>query len=130
MLIAGTDHADDLQQRQRGDFFGIQAQRATRQYSLDLPAVGLDGLGAFGGRRCQDHMKVIAFDDGQVFVDGFDQDQNSGCHRTALPEGFESKSMRDLSAKSLCCGRKIVVGPSLQVLGATRAPYGICVVRN
>ena len=58
--------------------------------------MALDRLGAFSGRRRQDHMKVTAFDDLQVFVDGFNQDQNSGGHRKALPEGFESMSMRDL----------------------------------
>jgi hypothetical protein len=47
-------------------------------------------------------MKVIALDDGQVFVDGFNQDQNSGGHRKALPEGFEGMSMRYL------CGQKRV----------------------
>lgn len=94
LLIASADHANDFQQRQGGDFLGMQPQRATGQHSLDLRAMGLDGLGAFGGRRREDHMKVIALDDVQVFVDGFNKDQNSGGHGAALVVGFETGIMR------------------------------------
>jgi len=87
MFVTGADHTDDFQQRQRGDFVGVKAQGAAGQHGVDLAAMALDGLGSFGWGWRQDHMKVIALDDLQVVVDGFNQDQNSGGHRTALPCG-------------------------------------------
>jgi len=60
---------------------GGQVQAVLTRGPLGLYAVGLDGLGAFGRGGRKNHVKAIAFDDRQVVVDGFNQDQNGDGHR-------------------------------------------------
>ncbi|MCY1464542.1 hypothetical protein D9M71_825760 [compost metagenome] len=83
MLVAGADHANDLECRQRGDFIGIQAQRASGQYRIDTRAVGRNGFGPLGGGRRQNQVKALMFENRQVIIDRFNQYQN-GCGHTGL----------------------------------------------
>ncbi|MNP41582.1 hypothetical protein D3C76_1352910 [compost metagenome] len=46
LLVAGADHADDLQIGQGVDFGSRQAQRAAGEHGIDFAGVALDGLGA------------------------------------------------------------------------------------
>ncbi|MNJ79316.1 hypothetical protein D3C77_772910 [compost metagenome] len=45
LLVAGADHADDLQFGQGVDFAGSQAQRTTGEHRIDFTSVALDGIG-------------------------------------------------------------------------------------
>ncbi|MNE19773.1 hypothetical protein D3C80_1128670 [compost metagenome] len=84
MLVAGTDHTDDLQVGQGGDFFGVQAQWPASEYGVDVPAVAADGLGTFVGGGGEDEMKALVFENRQIVVDGFNQYQNGGRHAQLL----------------------------------------------
>ncbi len=46
LLVAGADHADDLQLGQCVDFGGSQPQRAASEHGIDFTGVALNGLGA------------------------------------------------------------------------------------
>ncbi|MNM93134.1 hypothetical protein D3C81_1054990 [compost metagenome] len=95
VFIAGANHADDLEVGQGGDFIGIQPQRATGEDGVDLPGVVGNGFGALGGRRGQDQVKALMFEDRQVLIDGFNQYQN-GYRHAWLPVGIEKSARTSL----------------------------------
>jgi len=84
VFITGTDHANDLEVGQGSDFIAIQPQRAASQDGVDLAAVPGDRLDALGGRRGEDQVEALMFEDRQVIIDGFNQYQNGYGHAGLL----------------------------------------------
>ncbi|MNM66309.1 hypothetical protein D3C81_777880 [compost metagenome] len=83
LLVAGADHADDLQFGQGVDLAGSQAQRAAGEHGIDFMGVALDGLGPQLRRGGTDQAIAGLLQQRQVIVDGFHQHQDCLAHATS-----------------------------------------------
>src|SRR5690606_9136600 len=83
LLVAGADHADDLQLRQCVDFGCSQAQRATGEHGVDFIGMALDGIGPQLRRGGTDQAVTGLLEHGQVIIDGFHQYQDCLAHATS-----------------------------------------------
>jgi len=84
LLVTSTDHADDLQLGQGGDFSGGQAQRPAGQHGVNLAGMALDGVAAHLRGRGTNQAVAGLFQQRQIIVDGFYQYQDSFAHATSF----------------------------------------------